>query len=117
MKNREFRIPRSNDIDLVFDGVLLVDLSSHVEGQSRWTETRIYRTTTGKWVTEVVGKTLVPGEVDRYAVAVHKQPEKVRIGLMRRMDGERYLTDMGRKALTMAAEVDPELRPGLIERI
>lgn len=113
----EYRIPRDADVDLVFDGALLVDLSSRVDGMNRWTETRIYKTDSGQWVTEVVGKTTVIGEVDRYTVAVHRKPEKVRLGLMRRVGSEQYLTDMGRRALHAAAQVDPDLVPGLTERI
>lgn len=111
-----FRLPRDTDIDLEFDGELLVDLSSYQEGQSRWTETRLYKIDSG-WVTEVVGRSTNPGEVDRYQVAVHRKPEKVRLGLMRRVGTEQYLTDMGRRALEAAAQVDPDLVPGLTERI
>lgn len=114
---KEYRIPRDGDIDLEFDGELLVDLSSRTDGMSRWTETRIYRTDSGQWVTEVVGRTTNPGEIDRYTVAVHRKPEKVRLGLMRRVGSEQYLTDMGRRALHAAAQVDPDLVPGLTERI
>jgi hypothetical protein len=114
----DYRLLRDGDIDLEFDGELLVELSSHVDGMNRWTETRIYKTNSGQWVTEVVGKTTVIGEVDRRQVAVHRKAENVRLGLMRKVDGgERVLTHMGRRALFAAAQVDPDLVPGLTERI
>lgn len=111
------RLPRHDDVDLEFEGECLVNMSSFVQGQSRWTEIRIYKTNKGAWVTEVVGRTTVPGENDRFNVAVHRKPEHVRFGLMRRQGGERYITDMGRKALAKAAQVDPALQVTLTERI
>jgi hypothetical protein len=113
----KYRIPRDTDIDLEFDGELLVDISSRADGASRWTETRIYKTDSGQWVTEVVGRSTNPGETDRYQVAVHRKAEKVRLGLMRKVEGEVGLTHMGRRALEAAAQVDPDLVPGLTERI
>lgn len=113
----EYRLHRHNDVDLVFDGDLLAEVSSHVPGMSRWSEVRIYSTSNGQWVTEVVGRTTHVGEVDRSHVAVHQDVNKVRFGLMRTDKGKRYLTDMGYQALEEAAQADPHLAPALTERI
>lgn len=113
----EFRLSRHDDVDLVFEGKLLSEVSSHRDGMAHWSEIRVYRTDSGQWVTEVVGRTTKPGEVDRSTVVAHKQPEHVRTALMRNRDGARFLTNMGRKALFDAAQTDPALEPALTERI
>lgn len=118
-------LTRSGDVDLEFDGDLLADESSRGEGVNdnpmrsanpmRWAEVRIYKLASGKgWVTEYVGKSAYPGEVDRSRVTVCTTPEEVREALK---TGRPYLTNIAVDALSDAADADPRLRPVTRERI
>ena len=110
------RLRRNNDVDLEFEGELLAEQSSHQEGMSRWSEIRIYKSTTGKYVVETCGRTTLPGEVDLVKVVVVDHPDEVRIALRRKSHIE-YLTHLALDTLEIAAEKDPGLAAALIERI
>lgn len=119
----QFRIPRNRDVDLVFDGECLVDASSQRGGANYWTEIRIYRSDSGRYVTEMVGKSAL-GDPDRRNVTVVDDPADLRNALKRRRreKGEAtasavYLTDFARQAIADAAEVDPAVAAALEERI
>lgn len=119
----EFRIPRNGDVDLVFTGTLLVERSSHQAGADYWTEIRVYRTGSGKYVAEMVGKSGL-GDPDRRNVTVVDDPAALRDALKRRRRaaGETsarpmYLTDFARDALALAAKADPAIAAALQERI
>jgi hypothetical protein len=119
-------LARSGDVDLEFDGEILANESSRGEGivpgrpdrsanPRRWAEVRIYKLASGNgWVTEYVGKSAYPGEVDRPRVAVCRTPEEVREALK---TGRSYLTNIAVDALAEAAEADPRLRAVTRERI
>lgn len=111
-----FRIQRDGDLDLSFEGELLVDMHSRdVPEMERWTEIRIYRSASGKYVTEMIGRSVVPGERDRVDVRVHSHPGDVPDGLRRQP--KNYLTKMALDALDLAAEKDPTLRGIVVEEI
>lgn len=111
-----YRIERDGELDLSFDGELLADLSSRdSDEQDRWTEIRIYRTTTGKYVTEVIGRSVMDGEHDRIDVQVHHRAEDVPDGLRRTR--KNYLTKLVLDALDDAATQDPALRAANVENI
>jgi hypothetical protein len=119
----EFRIPRNGDVDLSFTGTLLVERSSHKEGADYWTEIRVWRTDSGKYVAEMVGKSAL-GDPDRRNVTVVDDPAELRDALKRRRRGAgeasakpMYLTDFARDALALAARVDPAVAAALQERI
>lgn len=115
-----YRLPRPGQLDLAFEGVLLADISSRdEEHQERWSEIRIYKTSTEKYVTEMIGKSIVRGERDRVQIHVADTPAEVIEGLKRTRpsDGLRYLTNLGLEALDMAAEKDPALAPRTVEMI
>lgn len=112
----KFRVERTEDVPLEFTGELLVDVDSK-DDRPRWQEIRIYRTDSGKYVTEVVGRSSVPGERTFITVQVHDDPADVRIGLYRKQNGRRYLSDLAFEALEGAAEVDPALKQTLVERL
>jgi hypothetical protein len=117
---RRFRLSRPGQLDLVFDGELLAEVASKDEpDQPRWTEIRVYKTATDKYVTELVGKSVVPGERDRININVAETPHAVIDGLHRTRpsDGLRYLTKLGLEALDEAAERDPSLGPQIVEAI
>lgn len=114
----EYRIPRVKNTDLVVDGELLCDLSSkHHGAQAQWSEIRIYKTYSGKWVTENVGRSIVPGERDKRQVKIHVNVDTVRSGVSRNDRNGVYITTIGLQALQEAANKDPELLPTLEERI
>lgn len=121
-----FTLPRSGQVDLEFDGEIIANESSRGEGiipdrpdrsanPNRWAEVRIYKLASGKgWVTEYVGKSAYPGEVDRPRVTVCHTAEEVREALK---TGRPYLTNIAVDALTEAAEKDARLRSVAVERI
>lgn len=111
---QEYRLRRVNDVELVFNGELLADVSSRERGSTRWTEIRIYRTDSHKYVTEIVGKSTHPGEVDLITVKVASNPDDVKVTL-RRKDQFEYLTKTALEALEVAAQRDPAI--SLVERI
>lgn len=110
-------VPRMGDVPLAFDGDLLSERSSRRDGVSRWTEVRVYSTVTGLWVTELVGRSTLPGQVDRRTVTVCRTPTEVRAGLMRPGNGAPYLTDLAFDALEDAIDKDPRLDAAAEERI
>lgn len=107
-----YKLERSNDINLEFDGVLLADVSSAPPKagwrghQHRWTEYRIYKTRNDKYVVECVGRSTIKNEVDRSAVEVTDDPTQVST-LLR--VGRPYLTHLAREALEMAHDNDPSI--------
>jgi hypothetical protein len=123
---KTYRLIRPGAVDLVFDGVLLAERSSRRPGdesQTHWTEMRLYRTASGKYVTEVIGRTTIADQVDRIKVVVHDRIGTIRAGLARRGRSKEtdqmvtYLPDMAIGLLEEAAEADPKLRPETAERI
>jgi hypothetical protein len=68
----------------------------------RWTEIRIYRTNSGKWVTEMVGRTKHSHEVDRRKATVCETAEQVPTSLPR-TGSTNYLTHLALEALREAA--------------
>jgi hypothetical protein len=119
----QYRIPRPRDVDLVFDGECLVDVSNRRDGADYWTEIRIFRTGTGKYVAEMVGKSAL-GDPDRRNITVVDDPAELREALKRRRraKGEEsakpvYLTHFARDALIEAARRDPAVSAALEERI
>lgn len=118
-----YRVPRNGDVDLVFTGECLVDMSGEQPDKDYWTEIRIWRTNSGKYVAEMVGKSAL-GDPDRRNVTVVEDPADLRDALKRRRrgPGEKsakpvYLTDFARQALTIAATVDPAVGAALQETI
>lgn len=113
-----FSVKRNGNVDLVFDGVCLVDLTSRTtDDQEYWTEIRIYHTTTDKWVAEMVGRSAL-GEKSRINVTVLDDPYGLRDALKRKPAGEEpYLTSFSLAALKKAATVDPAVNAALGERI
>lgn len=114
-----FRVERQTDIPLEFTGELLADVNSRDEpDQPRWQEIRIYKTDSGKYVTEVVGQTIVPDERVFITVNVLDNAADVRQALKRRKAGREFLNDMAFDALDEAGRHDPAIRESTIaERI
>ncbi len=114
----EFRLQRPAHADLLFTGELLADVSSKDNPrQSRWTEIRIYRTTKGLYVTEDIGRSIVPNEKDRVSVHVCSTVDDLRVALQRRQDGRVFLRSLAVQAIREAAVKHPELSTAIEERI
>lgn len=114
----EFRVERQTDIPLRFTGELLADLSSRDDpGQPRWQEIRIYRTNTGKYVTEVVGQTTVRSERVFRTVTVLDNAGDVRHALKRKKGGREFLNDMAFEALEEAGKIDPAIGKSILEEV
>lgn len=112
----EFRVPRHNNLDLVFEGELLGFVSSQERGSTRWSELRLYKTENNRYVVEQVGKSAIPGEVDKINVRIADNPEEVKRAL-RRKDNIEYFTLLALDLLAVAAEKDPALSAAMTERI
>lgn len=111
----QFKIERQTDIPLSFEGDLLADETSRdTPDQQQWQEIRIYRTATGKYVTEMVGQTVVPGQRVFRTVNVYDDAGDVRQGLYRVKNGRKFLNDLALDALRLAGDVDPEIRDSLV---
>lgn len=104
-----FIIDRRNDRPLEFRGWLLAEQSSHTEGALRWQEVRIWRTTTGKFVTQIIGRSIVEGEKDLPSVNVFDDAADVRHGLYRKHENREFMTDTAFAALEEAASNDDRI--------
>jgi EXLDI family protein len=112
-----YRLERRGGFPVEFNGDLLADETSRQPGQPRWTEIRIYRTDTGRYVVESVGKSAYKHEKDWPVVTVCDDPGDVKRALQR--DGNRgpYLTNLAILALGNAGSRDPALGATLVDRI
>lgn len=71
-------VARDNDSDLRFEGELVAEASSsdndavgsYSGSVGRWTELRLYRTASGKYVAQSIGRTRWQGEHDRYSAVI-----------------------------------------------
>lgn len=96
-------------VDLQFEGEMLCNVSTREPGQSRWTEIHIYKTNTGRWVTEVLGRSNVYHEHDIISAVVSNTPKELRDSLLRTKDGRTFMSDIAFEALEEAAKKDPEI--------
>lgn len=93
---------------LNFDGDLIAEASSWVEGKPRWTELKLYRTTGGNYVLSRCGASALKGETNRERAEVCERPGGV-VDLLYQKDDEGtwYLTVVARELLEAASLVDP----------
>jgi hypothetical protein len=91
----------------------------------RWFEVRIYAVSTMSgeendgdrplgWYVETVGRSIVPGEVDKFQVRHVSEPRRV-VGVLvqRRDDHDEFIPFPSRRALDQAADSDPRLAPAV----
>lgn len=110
MPTTTFIVERFNRPAWEFEGELLADVSSYDSSDKRfWQEIRIYATTTGWYVTEVIRNTSIDGEPIIRNVHRYQRPEEVRKGLFRKHDGRQFLTDLAADALEEAAKKVPAI--------
>jgi len=75
------RLQRNNEPDLEFTGEEIARSSSRREqDQPRWTELVAYKTESGKWVLQIIGKSALPGESERSEVKVFNSPAEFAAG-------------------------------------
>lgn len=117
--SEHYRLRRLANVDLEFDGDVIAHETSHEPGKSRWTEVRIYRTTTDKWVTEVTGCSAVSGETARIQATACATPEEVVNSFRLWSDRRRkyYFTNICLDALDSAATADPRLAGAIREKV
>jgi hypothetical protein len=75
MTTESFRLTRTGNRPLSFDGALISISSSREHESSRWHELALYRTSAGKWVLSVVFRTLWQGEHDHHSAEIFDGPE------------------------------------------
>lgn len=114
-----FRLARPATVDLVFDGELLADVNSKDDPeQTHWTEIRIYRTDSGKYVCETIGRSALAHQKPRITVRVADSAAQVRDALQRGDPNDRvYLTDLALDAIAEATKNDPAVAAAGEERI
>jgi hypothetical protein len=89
------------------EGELLAEASSRTGGALRWTELRLFKTASGRYVLAGAGKSAVPGEVDRCWTKVADGPEgAVDFLHMKEDSGVRYMTRAARLVAEQAARAD-----------
>lgn len=120
METQTFTVKRNGGVDLVFEGVCLVDLHSRMNDEQQfWTEIRIYRTLRGQYVAESVGKNGQGTTPDRRNVTVLDDPSGLAEALKRRVKPPKtpYLTELAVEALEEAGKADHAIAATLVERI
>lgn len=96
---------------LEFTGVLLAENNSYTQNKRRWIELRLFRTQAGSYVLAAVGRSTVPGEIDRCWVQVSDGPEGVIERLYMYSDnGQRYIPHTSHALLDKAARADTRVR-------
>lgn len=70
-------IKQSNGPEIEFHGQLLAEVSSRQPNKDRWTELRVYKSDTGKYITESVGQTVFDHEHVRCKAAVFDKLEDI----------------------------------------
>lgn len=104
--------------ELRFDGELLAEVSSQDGDKDRWGDFYIYRTAAGRYVVAGVGRSRVPGEIDRCWAQVSDHPDAVieKLTLIDE-DGARYLPWTARDLLDRAAARDDRLRDAYLVEV
>lgn len=116
---KHYRLRRLANVDLEFDGEVIAHESSYETGKTRWTEVRIYKTSTDKWVTQVTGCSAVSGETDRIQATACSTPQEVVESFRLWSDRRKkfYFTNICLDALDAAAEVDSRLASAIREKV
>jgi hypothetical protein len=99
----KYRLARPGELDLVFDGVLLAEVTSRCDADvPMWTELRLYRTASQRYVAESVS--FVLGDPDRVVVRIADDVSGIVTALDRtQADGFPSLRWLGPEALERAS--------------
>lgn len=112
----EFEI-KNYDQTLRFEGDLLGHATTHEPGRSRWHEVSIYKTSLGEYVVHKVGRSIVPGEIDRNTAFVSETADgAIDCLYTRNRGGVKFLTFAAEEAYDAAAKTDEALRKAYLTR-
>lgn len=76
--NEPVVLERTGKADLTFKGRELAATTSNPDGiKERWTELKVFKTVSGKYVTQILGFSNIKGEVTRSTVDVADNPEDI----------------------------------------
>lgn len=128
-----FRLERDGNLPLEFTGELLTEQTTRFDrpgkqsrvqwdernGRPRWSELRIYRTASDKWVLEMVGHTTIEDELTFRSVRVCDDPSIIPSQLRALTDtsANKPFPEFVLDALDEAAQADPRLVGALVEKV
>lgn len=102
------------DESLILRDADLAGYSSSADGEKhRWSEASVWLTDSGNYFVAVVGKSSLPGEVDRHWAVFHTDADDLVRGLLRRWRAGRGLPPYLHVALSEAAVYDDDLNDAL----
>lgn len=109
----------NGDRELQFRGRLLGESTSQNGRKERWAEIQIYLTDGGNYIVAGIGRSTVPGEIDKKWAQVCEEPEAVIERLHLYDDnGGRYIPWVSQQALRLACDEDQRLTEAyLIEHV
>ncbi len=113
-------VKRDGQRDLKFTGEIIGAASSRWlagKEQNRWTEVKIYKTQSGKFVVETINYTQWQGELNNYRAEICDNPLQAMEELSYTEDGSFYFSGVGKEALEEAIKEVPELAAALYEEI
>lgn len=113
-----YELPDADGSKTAFTGELLGSGTSNQTGkQRRWSELHIYRTVGGNYLVHKIGRSIVPGEVDRFTLHVSEGPDGV-VESCKSSDSDRtlFFTRVARDALEEALLKDDDLAASFYHR-
>jgi hypothetical protein len=114
----EYRLRRTGNVDLVFVGTLLAEQDTRdTPDQARWAELRVWRTDSGKYVVQRLGRSTLPGEVDKITTRIVNTPAEVAPAMRSKQGGKVFMSNLALDVLAEAAGNDSALRGTDVERI
>ncbi len=76
--NKQIVLPRTGKPNLSFKGKELAASTTNPDGiKQRWAEMKVFKTVSGKYVTQILGFSTVKGEVTRSTVKIADTPEDI----------------------------------------
>lgn len=117
-QRRDFTLQDADGSDTSFTGWELGVGSSKLHaGQRRWSEVHIYKSVGGSYLVHKIGKSAVPGEVDRPTLHVASAAEGA-VESCKSTDKDQavFFTRVARDALDQAVKLDDELADAFYHR-
>lgn len=95
----------------VLTGELLAETTTEEPTKTWWTEYKVYKTITGKYVIATYGFSRKPGDKTRVNIITTTDPSTVRDALLlKNKNGSMYLIPAGVEALKQAMDKDEDIR-------
>lgn len=116
----EIRLRKTGGTDVEFEGDELARVSSRKsEDQTRWTELALYRTKSGRYVVQNIGRSVVAGELDRSGFEVFDSPRLLPTFLSQtsKETGSFYLSNLAKDLIEKVEKLYPEFQGVLVEKI